>query len=70
MNLSLPAPELVAPKLDRGSESQHDWLCHGNAERGRQVQLARHLDVEPRVSRHLVNDWIFESGIDPIGQRP
>jgi hypothetical protein len=27
---------------------------------GRQSQLARELNVEPRVSRHLVNDWLFE----------
>lgn len=48
---------MTAPELKKLMAQLKAWC---DEERGRQVQLARELEVEPRVSRHLVNDWLFE----------
>ena len=48
---------MTAPELKKLMADLKAWC---DAEHGRQAQLARELEVEPRVSRHLVNDWLFE----------
>jgi hypothetical protein len=47
---------VTAPELKKLMEELKAWC---DAEHGRQAQVALELPVEPKVSRYLVNDWIF-----------
>jgi hypothetical protein len=47
---------VVVPELEKLMGELKAWC---DAERGRQAQVSRELPVEPKVSRYLVNDWIF-----------
>jgi hypothetical protein len=48
---------MTAPELKKLLAELKAWC---DAKHGRQAQLPRELNVEPRVSRHLVNDWLFQ----------